>query len=235
MVRGLAALLALAAAQAYFLAPQALPRITPGETSLLVAGCVGLALVAFCAAAVAPLSDEPLLLWLIVLGGGMTVAALNAADAGAAATPMEAVAYSALGAAFAASLATPALAVALPLFVGAVDVALSGGSSEMLLGAGQTQPGDPLALEVPDWGNGLAAARLGIADAVFVGVFLVYARRFALRPAATAVGLGAALGGALVMQVELDVAVPVLTLMAAVYFLVNADRLPGLFRRAAAG
>lgn len=237
MVRGLAALLALGLAQAYFLIPDALPRITPEDTSLLIAGGAGLLLIALCAALVTALSDEPFLLWLVVLGGGIVVAALNAADAGAAATPAEAVAFSAVGAAFACSLLTPSLAVALPLFVACVDAAstLLGGPSQLLAEAGRTQPGDPLSLEVPDWGNGIPAGRLGIADAVFVGVFLVYARRFGLRPVATACGLAVALVAALVLKLELDAAVPALPLMAAAYFLVNADRLPALFRRAAGG
>lgn len=237
MVRGLAALLALALAQVYVLVPDVLPTITPEETSLLVAGAVGLVAITLCASLVAPVSDQPLLLWCIALGGGMVVAVLNAADAGAAVTPAEAVAYSALGAAFATALLTPSLAIALPIFVALVDVAstLFGGPSEILANAGQTQPGDPLSLEIPDWGNGLPAGRLGIADAVFIGVFLTYGRRFGFRTIATAIGLGVALIAALVLRIELDTVIPALPLMAAAYFLVNADKLPGLFARTPEG
>lgn len=237
MVRGLAALLALGIAQAYVLAGDALPVITPPDTSLLVAGGVGLAVIVLCASLVAPISDQPALLYLIGLGGGMVVVVLNASDAGAGVTPAEAITFSALGAAFACSMLTPSLAIALPIFVALVDgaSALLGGPTEVLADAGPVRPGDPLSLDVPDWGNGLSAGRLGIADVVFIGVFLAYARRYRLRPIGTAVALGIALIGALAINLELDTNIPALPLMAFAYFLVNVDRLPGLFARTPEG
>jgi hypothetical protein len=238
VVRGPAAVLGLlAVAQAYFLVAPELPAITPEDLSIFIACGCGLAAVMVCVVAVVPLTDVPPLAVLVAIGAFLLVAGLNAADVGAAATPVEAIAYAAGGGLFAVALLAPSLALALPVFVGAVDAVstLAGGLSEMLAEAGRTQPGDPLSLELPDWGNGLPAGRLGVSDAVFAGVFLVFARRFGLRPVATAVGLWAAMVAAVALKVWLDRTIPVLPLMAAAYFLVNADRLPALVRAASRG
>ena len=238
MVRRAAALLGLlVAAQVYVLVAPELPTIADEDLSLYVAGIFGLAAIVACCVVVVPVSDERVLLALVALGTGIIVAGLNAADAGAAATPAEAVAYSALGAWFATALLSPALALVLPVFVAGIDIVstLFGGPSELLANAGQTELGDPLSLETPDWGTGLPAGRLGISDAVFIGVFLVYARRFGLRELPTAVALWLALVIAVGMKISLDAAIPALPLMAAAYFLVNWDRLPALLRRAGEG
>jgi hypothetical protein len=217
--------------------PARLPEISPVDTSILVACSCGIVAIYACVVATVPLSDVPPLLWLVALGGAFLVAAVNVAGAGAVATPIEAITYTAAGAIFAVGLLAPSLALTLPVFVAGIDVlsTLAGGPSELLANAGHTQPGDPLSLELPDWGNGLPAARLGISDVVFAGVFLVYARRFGLRPRATAVGLALASIAAVALKVWLDRAIPVLPLMAAAYFLVNADRLPALLRSATQG
>jgi hypothetical protein len=76
---------------------------------------------------------------------------------------------------------------------------------------------------------------LGISDVVFAGVFLVYARRFGMRPAATAVALAAATIAAVGLKVWLDRAIPVLPLMTLAYFAANYDRLPMLLRQASRG
>ena len=198
------------------LAPQ-LPVLLPVNRSLLVAGACGIVAIYLCVAATMPLSDEPPLLWLVALGALGLVVVFDVAGAGAAATPVEAVAYAAVGAVFAIGLLAPSLALVLPVFVAGIDVlsTFAGGPSELLAGAGQTQPGDPLSLELPDWGTGLSAGRLGISDAVFAGVFLVYARRFGLRPRATALALALASIAAVGLKVWLDRAIPVLPLMAA--------------------
>lgn len=216
--------------------PARLPEISPVDTSIFVACSCGIVAIYVCVAATVPLSDVPPLLWLVAAGGAILVAAFNVAGAGAVATPIEAITYASVGALFAIGLLAPSLALTLPVFVAGIDVlsTLAGGPSELLANAGQTQPGDPLSLELPDWGNGLPAGRLGISDAVFAGVFLLYARRFGLRPRATAVGLAVASIAAVGLKVWLDRAIPVLPLMAAAYFLVNADRLPALARRATA-
>jgi hypothetical protein len=235
VVRGPAAVLALvAAAQAYVLAAPDLPTISPVDLSIIVACSVGAAAIYVCIWAAVPLSDVPPLLWLVTIGAFILVFALNVADVGAGATPIEALAYAAFGGIFAVGLLAPSLALALPIFVSVIDVisTFAGGPSELLANAGQTQPGDPLSLEMPDWGNGLPAGRLGISDAVFAGVFLVYARRFGLRPRATAVALWVATVVAIVLKVWLDQAVPVLPLLTVAYFLVNADRIPALLRLA---
>jgi hypothetical protein len=234
--RAAAVLGPLAAAQAYVLLAPELPLLHPEDLSLFVAALCGLAAVYACAAVVTPMSDLPPLLVLVALGGFLLVAALNVASVGAAATPIEAIAYAAGGALFALALLAPSFAVALPIFVAAVDAVstLAGGPSE-ILATGTTEAGDALSLELPDWGTGLPAGRLGIADAVFAGVFLVYARRFGLRVGATAVALWLAAVAAVALKLWLDAAIPVLPLMAAAYFLVNLDRIPRLFRLANRG
>ncbi len=195
VVRGPAAVLALlAAAQAYFLAAPSLPVIGDVDTSILVACTVGSAFIFICVACVIPVTDSPPLLMMLTVGAFGLVAGFNVANFGAAATPIEAIAYAAFGGIFAVGLLAPSLALALPVFVAAIDVVstFAGGPSEVLANAGQTQPGDPLSLEMPDWGNGLPAGRLGISDVVFAGVFLVFARRY--RPAPTGDGGGAVAG-----------------------------------------
>ena len=235
--RSAAVLIALAAAQIYVLVAPELPAIANEDASLFVASALGLAAIMACCAAIVPVSDERVLLTLVVLGMGMIVAVFNAADLGAAASPAEGFAYAAIGAWFATALLSPALALTLPVFVAGIDVisTLFGGPSELLAEAGQTELGDPLSLEAPDWGNGLPAGRLGISDAVFAGVFLAYARRFGLRELPTAVGLWVALVAAVGLHIYLDTAIPALPLMAGAYLLVNADRLPALLRRAGEG
>jgi hypothetical protein len=237
VVRGPAAVLGLLAAQAYVLLAPQLPVIGDVDTSILVASAIGSGFVFLCIACVAPVSDVPPLLVLLAAGAFGLVAGLNVADVGAGATPIEAVAYSAFGGLFAVGLLAPSLALALPIFVAATDIVstYAGGPSELLANAGQTQPGDPLSLELPDWGNGLPAGRLGISDAVFAGVFLVFARRFGLRMWATALAMWVATVGAIALKVGFDRAVPVLPLLAAAYFLANADRLPTLLRAASRG
>ena len=230
----LATLALLAAAQAYVLAAPSLPVIGDVDTSIVVACTIGSAFIFVCLACVIPVSDSPPLLTILAVGAFGLVAGFNVADFGAAASPIEAIAYSAFGGIFAVGLLAPSLALALPVFVAGIDVisTFAGGPSELLANAGQTQPGDPLSLEMPDWGNGLPAGRLGISDVVFAGVFLVFARRYDLRPRATAVALWVSTGVAIVLKVSFDAAIPVLPLMAAAYFLVNADRLPALLRAA---
>jgi hypothetical protein len=233
VVRGLAAVLGVGvAAQAYFLLAPSLPIISDVDTSIVVAFSVGAAFAYALMASIIPVSDSPPLLWLLTAGALLLVAGFNAADLGAAATPIEAVGYAAFGAIFAVGLLAPSLAIALPIFVAVVDVisTFAGGPSETLGNAGITQRGDPLSLEMPDWGTHLPAGRLGISDAVFAGVFLVYVRRYGLRPRATAFGLWIAAVVAIVLKVWLDRAIPVLPLSAAAYFLVNLDRLPALLR-----
>ena len=84
----------------------------------------------------------------------------------------------------------PALAVALPLFLAVIDIAQAlGGGSAGLFTLSTSKPGDALTLELPDWGTGLAAARLSATDVVFLGAFAAYARRLGLRERAAEVGM----------------------------------------------
>jgi hypothetical protein len=238
VVRGPAAVLGLLlAAQVYVLVAPDLPVIGDPDTSIVVGCTVGSAFIFACAACIVPVSDVPPLLVLLTAGAFGLVAGFNAADFGAAATPVEAVAYAGFGALFAVGLLAPSLALALPVFVAGVDAIslFAGGPSELLANAGITERGDPLSLEMPDWGTGLPAGRLGLSDAVFAGVFLVYARRFGLRPVGTAVGIWLGTVAAIVIQVSSGEAIPVLPFMAAGYFLANLDRLPALLRAAGEG
>jgi hypothetical protein len=239
VVRGLAAVLGLLAlAQVYFLIAPELPIVShDDDTAIILAFTVGTAWIFTCVACVVPISDSRPLLVLMVAGALGMVVGHNVADVGAAATPIEAIGYGGFGALFAVGLLAPSLALALPAVVAGVDAIslFAGGPAEKLGNQGITQTGDPLSLETPDWGTGLPAGRLGLSDAVFAGVFLVYARRFGLRPIGTAVGMWLGAVCAIVLQVSTKEAMPALPFMAAGYFLANVDRLPALLRLASRG
>lgn len=236
MVRGPAAVLGLlVAAQVYVLAAPDLPAVSPAKLGVVLACAVGAAAVMACVAGVVPVSDVPPLLVLVALGAGVLVCGLDVAGLGAAATPVEALAYGAGGALFATAMMTPSLALALPVFVAGLEVmsVLLGGPGDVLVGAGATHLGDPLALELPGWGTGWSAGALAITHAAFAGVFLTYARRYGLRRGAMAAGMWVAIVVAVAVKVWAERAVPVLPLMVAAYLLVNVDRLAPLARLAA--
>ena len=235
MVRGPAALLAvLGAALAYVLVAPELPQLHPPELSALVASAIGLTFVVAIVAGLAAMADSPFTLFPAVLGAGLLVAALDANDVGVAAMPFEVVLLCCLGIAFAVVFDVPALAVALPLFLGAIDVVQAvGGGSAGLFTLSTTKPGDVLTLDLPDWGTGLAAARLSATDVIFLGAFAAYARRLGLRERAAEVGMLLGLLAAVASEVLLDTELPTIALMAAGYLATNVDRLGGLFARAA--
>ena len=235
MVRGPAALLAvLGAALAYVLVAPELPQLHPPELSALVASAIGLTFVVATVAGMAAMADSPFTLFPAVLGAGLLVAALDANDVGVAAMPFEVVLLCCLGIAFAVVFDVPALAVALPLFLGAIDVVQAvGGGSAGLFTLSTTKPGDVLTLDLPDWGTGLAAARLSATDVIFLGAFAAYARRLGLRERAAEVGMLLGLLVAVASEVLLDTELPTIALMAAGYLATNVDRLGGLFARAA--
>jgi hypothetical protein len=227
VVRGPAALLiVLGASIGYFTAAPSFPQIHPPELSAVVACTVGLTFVCAIVGSVAALADAPLALVPAVVGAGLLVAVLDAAGAASSATPFEAVLYGCAGVAFAVALETPLLALGLPLFVGAIDVAvtLAGGGSGIFTLA-TPHGGDALALDLPDWGTGLSAARLSPPDVLFFGVFLAYARRLALRERAAAVCMYAALLAAALAQILFDAVVPALALLCAGFLVPNVDRL----------
>jgi hypothetical protein len=237
VVRGPAALLALVgAALAYVLVAPELPQLHPPELSALVACAIGLTFIVAIVAGLAAVADSPIALFPAVLGATLLVAALDANDVGAAATPFEAVLLGCLGIAFAVVFDVPALAVALPLFLAVIDIAQAqSGGSAGLFTLSTSKPGDVLTLELPDWGTGLAAARVSATDVVFLGAFAAYARRLRLRERAAEVGMLLGLLVAVASEVLLDTELPTIALMAVGYVTANVDRLSGLFARPADG
>jgi hypothetical protein len=237
VVRGPAALLALVGGVlAYVLVAPSLPELHPPELSAVVSCTVGLVLVLAIVIGLVAIADARLALIPAVAGAGLIVAALDANGVGVAATPFEAALVACLGIAFAVIFDAPALALALPLFVAAIDVAQSyAGGSPGLFTLSTTKPGDALALELPDWGTGLAAARLSVAHVVFFAAFAAYARRLALRERAAELGMLCGLLVAVGCQVFLDTELPALALIAAGYMLPNLDRFRPLFARGSSG
>ena len=233
MVRGPAALLAVVgAAFAYFLVAPELPQLHPPELSALVACTVGLTFVVAIVAGLAPVADSPLTLFPAVAGAALLVAALDVNGVAAAATPFEVVLLCCLGIAFAVVFDVPALGIALPLFLAVIDIVQArGGGSAGLFTLSTSKPGDVLTLELPDWGTGLAAARLGAPDVVFLGAFAAYARRLRLRERAAEAGMLVGLLAAVASEVLLDSELPTVALMAVGYMAPNVDRVGALFAR----
>jgi hypothetical protein len=237
VVRGIAAVLALAlGALAYFLVAPELPAPGSLDVSIAVAATAGLAFVVALAATPGPAATAPFSLAPLVLGAALLVAVLDAARAGAAASPFEALLFGCAGVAFAALLDAPALAVALPVFVGVLDASgVVGSGPGALLATDAARPGDPLTVELPGWGGGLPAARVTAAELVFLAAYVAYAHQFALRPRASAVAMFAALVAAVVLGLTLNGRVPALALMGGAFLAVNVDRLTGLLARSLEG
>lgn len=237
MVRGPAALLAVVgAALAYVLVAPELPELHPPELSALVACGVGLTFVVAIVAGLVAMADTPVALAPALIGAGLLVAVLDVNEVAAAATPFEAILFACAGIAFAVVLDTPGLAIALPLFVAVIDIvqARSGGSAGLFT-LSTPRPGDALTLELPDWGTGLAAARLSVPDVVFLAAFAAYARRLGLRERAAEVGMLLALLVAVASEVLLDSELPTVALIAVGYLIPNVDRVGSLFARAPEG
>jgi hypothetical protein len=235
VVRGPAALLALVGAfLAYVLVAPELPQLHPPELSALVACAVGLTFVVAIVAGLAAVADSPLALVPAVLGAGLLVAALDVNDVGAAATPFEVVLLCCVGIGFAVVFDTPALGIAVPLFLAVIDIAQAqSGGSAGLFTLSTSKPGDVLTLELPDWGTGLAAARLSAPDVIFLGAFAAYARRLGLRERAAELGMLLGLLTAVASEVLLDSELPTIALMAVGYLAPNVDRIGALFARPA--
>jgi hypothetical protein len=237
VVRGPAALLAVVgAALAYVLVAPKLPELHPPELSALVACGIGLTFVVAIVAGLVAVADAPLALAPALAGAGLIVAALDVNDAAAAATPFEAVLFGCLGVAFAVVFDTPGLAIALPLFVAVIDIvqARTGGSAGLFT-LTTSRPGDLLTLELPDWGTGLAAARLSVPDIAFLAAFAAYARRLGLRERAAELGMLLGLLAAVASEVLLDSELPTVALIAVGYLIPNVDRIGSLFARAPEG
>ncbi len=202
----------------------------------MVACGVGLIFVVAVVAGLVAVADAPLALVPALLGAGLLVAALDVNHVAAGATPFEAVLFACLGIAFAVVFDTPGLAIALPLFVAAIDIiqASSGGSAG-LFALSTSRPGDALTLELPDWGTGLAAARLSVPDVVFLAAFAAYARRLGMRERAAELGMLIGLLAAVASEVLLDSELPTVALLAAGYLIPNVDRIGSLFPHAPEG
>jgi len=218
----------------YFLAAPALPALPAGEQTVLVAGGIGLLLVAASTLALLPARETLIGPLLIVLGSGLLVGALNtggSAGVGAGANVVEAFLAGAIGLLFARWLATPVVAVAVPLFVAAIDVwSVASGPSSQLLADG-TDRVDPLSFDLPAWGGMGSAGHLGLSDALFVSMFAAWAWRYDLRRWPTLAGITLGLLAALVLGIVLDRAIPALPLIGAGYLLPNLGRLGPLLHR----
>jgi hypothetical protein len=97
-----------------------------------------------------------------------------------------------------------------------------------------SRTGEFLSLYLPAWGGGRAGV-LGLADLIFLAFFAASAWRFDLRRRATGIALLLALPATVVIQVELDVAVPALPVLAAALLVPNLDLLPAMLARADKG
>jgi len=221
------------AAFAYFLAAPALPALPAGDTTVLVAGSIGLLMVAVSTLALLPARETLIGPLLIVFGTGLLVGALNsdgATGVGAGANVVEALLAGAAGLLFARWLAAPAIAVAVALFVAVIDVlSVAFGPSSRLLDDGTARV-DALSFDLPAWGGAGSAGHLGFSDAFFLSLFAAWALGLGLRAAATIAGLLLGLLAALVLSVVLGEAIPALPFVAAGYLLPNADRLWALLR-----
>ena len=237
MVRGPAALLgASALALTYFLVAGDLPDIGSGDTAVLVAGGIGIGLIAGIALSVADLDDDVLAVGLLLLGTGLLVGAMDAAGAKASVSAFEALAAGAFGTLVGRALATPAVALAIPVFVALIDAwSVANGPSSRLL-HGDPRGAAELTFDLPAWGGAPGAgSRLGLTDAVFLAMFAVWAKRFGLRRRATALGMVVGLLATVVISVTTNRALPALPLMAVGYWLPNLDRLAAMFRHGEEG
>ncbi len=215
----------------YFVFAPWLPALPAGNPTVLVAGGIGLLMVAATTLSQLPARETVLGPLLMVLGAGLIAGALNAGSVGAAANVPEALLAAAVGLLFARWLSTPAVAIAVPVFVGAIDVwSVASGPTSRLLEGG-LESSDALSFDMPAWGQQGSAGQLGVSDAVFLSMFAAWALHHGFRRTATIVGLAAGLIGSLVLSLALDRAVPALPLIVVGYLLPNVDRVGGLLRR----
>ena len=198
---------------------------------MLVAGGIGIALIATIVLAVADHDRDLLALVLLFGGSALLVAGMDAAGAKASVTTFEALAAASFGTLVGGALAAPSVALAIPVFVAIVDAwSVASGPSSRLL-HGDPRGAAELTFDLPAWGGAPGAgSRLGLTDAIFLAMFAVWAKRFGLRRRAAAVGMVGGLLLTVVISVTTDRALPALPLMAVGYWLPNLDRLAALFR-----
>lgn len=217
-------------ALAYFVAAPALPGLPTGDTTVLVAGGLGLLMVAATTLSLLPARGTVAGPLLIVAGTGLLDGALNAAGVGAGANVAEAMLAAAVGLLFAHWLSTPSVAIAVPVFVGAIDVwSVASGPTSRLLQSGP-ESADALSFDLPAWGDAGSAGQLGVSDAIFLSMFAAWAMHYGFRRAATIAGLILGLVASLVLSIVLDRAIPALPLIAIGYLLPNVDRVGRLLR-----
>jgi hypothetical protein len=237
VVRGPAALLgATLVALVYFLVAGDLPDLGSGDTATIIAGLIGVGLIAAIVLSVTYAGDDLFPLSLLFLGTFMLVAGMDAAGAGSSVSAFEAVAAGTFGVLLGRWLAAPAVAFAIPVFVAIIDAwSVASGPSSRLSESG-TRGSAELSFDIPAWGHATgASSRLGLVDAIFLAMFSVWAMRFGLRPRATAIGMVLGLFTAVVLSVVLDRAVPALPLIAVGYWTANLDRFDQLLARDRAG
>jgi hypothetical protein len=228
---GLVALGVPLVALAYFLAAPSLPGLPAGDVTVLVAGSIGLLMVAATTLSLLPARETLIGPLILLLGAGLVSATLDAADVGAGANVSEALLAAAIGLLFARWLRAPAVAIAVPLFVAAIDVwsVALGPSSRLLENA--PQPSDALSFDMPAWGGHGSAGQLGLSDAIFLAMFAAWALHFGFRKVATIAALMLGLVASLVLSILLDRAIPALPLLSAGYLLANVDRIGQLSRQ----
>jgi hypothetical protein len=227
--------LVVVVAWTYFLVPDLLPALHPPDTSQTVSASVAIVLIVAVVVTVATLAEAAIVVPLVLLGSALVAGALDAAGVGVAATVPETVAYTCIGMLFGVVLDAPALVLAIPVFVAGIDAISLLGGSPYTLSSGAIQSGDPLSLDLPEWHTGLAAARFGLADVVFCGIYATWARRLGLRYVAGAIGMGVGLVLAVVVQVTTGTATPALAFLGAGFLAPNIDRAIALFRASLEG
>jgi hypothetical protein len=214
----------------YFLAAPWLPALPAGDTTVLVAGGIGLLMVAATTLSQLPARDTVTGPVLIVVGAGLIAGALNAGGVGAGANVPEALLAAAVGLLFARWLSAPAVAIVVPVFVGAIDIwSVASGPTSRLLESGP-ESSDALSFDLPAWGHMGSTGQLGVSDAVFLSMFAAWAMHVGFRRTATIIGLILGLITSLVLSIVLDRAIPALPLIAVGYLLPNIDRVGRLLR-----
>lgn len=224
-------IVAYAATFAYLLVTPVLPDVGgTSDTNTLVSNIPTMLLLGACVLVWLPARDEAFGLALLALGAGLVAAGATEAGSIPVADVTKALFAAALGMLLAWALDEPAVVVAVPLFVAGIDIASVADGPSELLARDSSRAGEFLSVYLPAWGGGRAGV-LGLADLVFLAFFAASAWRFGLRRRATGIALMLALPATVVIQLELDVTVPVLPVLAAALLLPNLDLLPGMLAR----
>jgi hypothetical protein len=228
-------IVAYAATFAYLLVTPVLPDVGgTSDTNTLVSNIPTMLLLGACVLVWLPARDEAFVLGLLALGAGLVAAGATEAGSIPVADVTKALFAATLGMLLAWALDEPAVVVAVPLFVAGIDIASVAGGPSELLARDSSGAGEFLSVYLPAWGGGRAGV-LGLADLVFLAFFAASAWRFGLRRRATGIALMLALPATVAIQLELDVTVPALPVLAAALLLPNLDLLPGMLARADTG